>query len=211
MELINESLFPAAWMVGKLQPPQWSMTCLVKGTFQLKPEEVAMLAEEQADLTGDTHVDKDLNKLLRYPSDFAYFKPYADLLLVGTGYVPNVGTSAAVPVRLGIGAYEKALMIVGDRMMDDRGNLTQPKPFQKMPLTYEHAYGGNGFPKNPLGKGSSPFAVNDGLSIYSLQNVEYPENLRGTRTRLEPAGFGPIAQTWPQRVTKMGTFYDQWL
>jgi len=64
---VNKRKFVSvAWMVGKLQPPQWSMTCLMKGTFQLKPEEVAVLAEEQADLTGDTHVDKDLNKLLCY-------------------------------------------------------------------------------------------------------------------------------------------------
>lgn len=211
MELINESMFPAAWMVGKIQPPQWSMTCLVKGTFQLKSGQIIELAEEQADLTGDMHVDNDINKLLRYPSDFVYYKPKADLIVIGTCYAPNSGTTSVLPVRFRVGeAYEKVLMVVGDRMINDRGDFTEPKPFQKIPLTFQNAYGGSGYDKNPLGKGMTPVAVNNGLNIYVMPNIVYPQNSDGAN-RSDPACLGPINQTWPQRVTKMGTYDDIWL
>lgn len=211
MELINESIFPAAWMVGKIKPPQWSMTCLVKGTFQLKPGQVAVLAEEQADLTGDAHVENDINKLLRYTSDFAYFKPKADLILIGTCYAPNKGSASVLPVRFRVGdANDKVLLVVGDRMINDRGDATEPQPFHKMPVTYQHAYGGSSYAKNPLGKGIASVAVNNGLNIYAMPNIVYPRNSDGS-TRFEPAGFGPLTQTWPQRVAKMGTYDDMWL
>src|SRR5262245_24184041 len=86
MELINESPFEVAWIVGKISPPESSMTCIVKGTFKLVHQGTASLAEKQLELTGDNYVDENPNGLLRYPDDFAYLKPKADVLLVGACY-----------------------------------------------------------------------------------------------------------------------------
>lgn len=211
MELINESLFPAAWIVGKLQPAQWSMTCLVKGTFQLKPDQVATLSEEQLDLTGDRYNENDVNKLLLYPSDFAYYKSKADVILKGTGYVPNSGISSALSVCFRVGNYEKVLIVAGNRMLDDRGQISDPQQFKNMPLSYQYAYGGIGYAENPLGKGFQPISLNNGLSLYDLPNILYPQNSKDSLTRSGPAGYGPISQTWPQRAAKMGTYDDVWL
>ncbi|WP_020562380.1 DUF2169 family type VI secretion system accessory protein [Methylosarcina fibrata] len=211
MELINESLFPAAWIVGKLQPAQWSMTCLVKGTFQLNPDQVATLSEEQPDLTGDRHNENDINKLLLYPSDFAYYKPKVDVILKGTGYVPNSGISSALSVCFRVGNYEKVLMVVGNRTMDDRGQVSEPQQFKNVPLSYQYAYGGIGYAENPLGKGVQPISQINGLNLYDLPNILYPQNSKDSLTRSGPAGYGPISQTWPQRVAKMGTYDEVWL
>ena len=69
--------------------PRFSLTAIVKGTFRVRHGETAMLAEEQLPLTGDTFESEDPSKPLRYPSDFAPFKPRADVLLVGTCYAPG--------------------------------------------------------------------------------------------------------------------------
>jgi uncharacterized protein YjbI with pentapeptide repeats len=215
MELINESSFPAAWLVGKISPPQWSMTCLVKGTFQLRNGEAAVFAEEQADLTGDEHVGKDLNKLLRYPSDFTYFKPYADVMLMGTCYAPIGEPVTAVPVQLRIGGCEKSLIVVGDRTREVFCNPSDPQSFQTMPLTYKYTYGGSGFAQNPLGKGHQEVTTPDGHVLYTLPNIEYPDTypvyLAKGAALSRPAGFGPICQTWPQRIGKIGSYSDKWL
>ncbi len=213
MEMINDSPLQAAWMVGKIAPPQWSMTCLVKGTFNLQPGgSPAVLDEEQLSLTGDDHRDQDLEKLLRYPSDFAYFKPHTDLILTGTCYPPNEKPIAMLSVRFRVGAYEKMLTVVGDRRGDTSQEPSDPQPFERVPLTYEYAYGGTGYKQNPIGKGCNYVAYPDGETLYPYPNIEFPQDVTlNTPKREQPAGFGPIPQTWPQRMAKVGTYNKKWL
>src|SRR3990167_8758975 len=89
MDFVNESGLEAAWIVNKIDPPAFSLTALVKGTFRLRAGEEALLAEEQITLTGDEFESEDPTKPLRYASDFAPFKPRTDVLLVGTCHSPN--------------------------------------------------------------------------------------------------------------------------
>jgi len=184
---------------------------MVKGTFQMKPEEVAAVAEEQADLTGDEHVDNDLDKLLRYPSDFAYFKPNADVMLMGTCYPPEGGPAAAVRVGLQVGEYRKVLAVVGDRTKKWFRLPGAPQNFRKMPLTYEYAYGGEGFASNPLGKGHHSVKMPGGGEVHPLPNIISPGEMKIRKAPSTPAGFGPICQAWPQRIGKMGSYNDKWL
>src|SRR4051812_4255864 len=84
MDVVNNTPLEAAWIVSKIHSPDFALTAIVKGTYQMKAGEMARLAEEQRPVTGDEFVDGDPAKALRYPFDFAPFKPRADVLVLGT-------------------------------------------------------------------------------------------------------------------------------
>jgi uncharacterized protein YjbI with pentapeptide repeats len=218
MDIINESGFEAAWIVTQIDPPQCAFTALVKGTFQLRPNEIATRADEQLPLTGDVHVDGDPARPLRYPFDFAPFKPRADALLVGTCHAAGDRPVTAVQVSFHVGTISKTLIVQGDRFSiadefwSGSGAPPPPVPFHSLPLTWEHAYGGSGFERNPLGKGYSAIERSDGTRIYKLPNIESPGRLmRSRHDRVEPAGFGPIPHAWPPRREMFGTINRHYL
>jgi uncharacterized protein YjbI with pentapeptide repeats len=207
MELVNESGLEAAWIVSQIQPPAFALTVIVKGTFQLGPGKPALRAEKQLPLTGDKFESDDPTKSLRYPFDFAPFKPRADVLLAGTCYAPGGQPAEAVTVGLRVGAMSKSLVVCGDREWTARSRATAPKRFATMPLTWERAFGGPGFDRNPLGKGFKPIQRPDGTTVHPLPNLEAPGRLLQTWSdKGEPAGCGPLPDTWPQRLKKFGSF-----
>ncbi len=90
MEIVNVTPFTFAYIGGKVRFPQSTLTFIIKGVFELKTNECAVISDIQLFPTGDEFYPEDENELggPRYPSDFAYFKPRADLLLVGKYYSP---------------------------------------------------------------------------------------------------------------------------
>jgi uncharacterized protein YjbI with pentapeptide repeats len=141
---------------------------------------------------------------LAHASDFADFKPRTDVMLVGTCHVPGGREARECTVGFGVGAWRKRLRVVGPRARVDRvlgGKKTEPLPFTRMPLDYAHAYGGPGYPVNPVGKGHEGD---------ELPNVEPLHGDSSAETG--PAGFAPVSPEWPQRATKRGKKYDaEWL
>lgn len=198
MDLLNESGFQAAWTLGQIRPPSLSATFVVKGTFDLVPDGIARPCEAQDLLTGDEPFDED-GQVLRYSNDFALFKPRADFLVTGTCRLP--GPAPTCPVSIAVGAYSKSLAVIGDRVWKG-GVPTEPVPFVSLPVSYDRAFGGPEFARNPAGRG-----YRDGR----LPNVERPDSLiRDPEDRPEPAGFGPLPMTWPQRASKSGTYGKKW-
>jgi uncharacterized protein YjbI with pentapeptide repeats len=207
MLIFTDNTVTVGWIVGKIRPPQWAATFIVKGTYRLRPNEPAVPAEEPESLAGDVHWDDDPTRSLYYPSDFAAQKPRADVLLVGAAHAPGGRPVRELPVRLGIGAFSKTLRVVGNRTWKRRflvgTSVSEPEPFVTAPLAYEHAFGGPGYGKNPVGRGRD---------AEQAPNVEDP--LRppsGPSSAAEPAGFGPLACTWDQRGSLLGTYGEKWL
>ncbi len=96
---------------------------------------------------------------------------------------------------------KKRIAVIGDREWKS-GVPTAPQPFSSMPVTWERAFGGPEFAKNPLGRGPT-----------LLPNLEDPERLvRSPSETPDPETFLPYDPAWPQRLSKMGTKYDEkWL
>ena len=212
MDLINETGLEVGWIVEKIVPPSFSLTAIVKGTFKLKVGEPAVLDEEQFPLTGDEFEEGNPTRPIRYASDFAPFKPRADILLCGQAFAPDDRPVTSLPVSIHVGRWRKRAVVFGDRYWRRDGSPSPPVPFVRMPLTWEKAYGGPAFAANPLGKGANPIVQEDGQSRLPLPNIELagrPASRRGDV--LEPAAFGPIANTWPQRLKKFGHIDEQYL
>ncbi len=132
-------------------------------------------------------------------------KSRAEALLTGSAFPPG-GAAPATTVRMKLGATDKRLRVIGDRRWE-HGAMSSPTPFAEMPLGWARAFGGDGYAKNPLGRGFAP----DGAS-YELPNVEDPRHLIDAMgDRPDPAGFGALDETWPQRSVRRGTYDQRWL
>ena len=85
VEVLNQTPFPFIALPGRMGYPRHSLTVAVKATLHLQTGGVATTADEQIYPTGDVPYPDDEEQTggPRCDSDFACFKPRADLLLAG--------------------------------------------------------------------------------------------------------------------------------
>jgi len=212
LNILNTLPFTFAHVPGRLNFPGHSLSLIVKGTFDLSPGGIAAVAAEQPFPTGDEQYpgDDEGKGSPRYESDFAWFKPRADLLLVGKCHTPGGTPARKCRVAFGIGALSRMLTVTGDRYAqqhDQRWSTTEAESFLELELRYENSFGGAGFQKNPTGKGYLQPGKDAGRQPLPLPNIEDPSDptdLMGAGR--EPAGFGPLGRTWQTRIARMGTY-----
>src|SRR5690606_12315917 len=81
------------------------------------------------------------------------------------------------------------------------GVPSEPRPFDALPLVWEHAFGGAGLP-NPVGRG-----LDD-----APPQIEDPEHLiRERGDRPAPIGFWSVPPLWPARWSLLGRYDERWL
>lgn len=143
------------------------------------------------------------------PVDAAIPKARGEYLVSGSAHVPGGEPAPTCRVDVRVGDLDKTLYVVGDREFRD-GVQTAPIPFSRMPLEWARAFGGPGYPKNPLGRGFAP-VERQGRRVHPLPNLELPGRLVETpRDTPDPAGLGPLDITWPQRARLAGTYDERW-
>jgi hypothetical protein len=149
-----------------------------------------------------------------------------EVMLLGHAYAERGQSARELEVSLSVGKEHRALWVSGDRTWVRRFGrspvFTAPLPFERMPLTYERAFGGTAtveldaaskldvsHPLNPRGRGFDASAFLDGLEAWlgaprgyprltddsrALPNVEHPEaRITCWDDAPEPAGFAPGA------------------
>jgi uncharacterized protein YjbI with pentapeptide repeats len=147
--------------------------------------------------------------------DQAMPKPRGEVLLRARCFAPGGRPVPACTAAFRAGPISKRLAVFGPRYWRGRGlglqGISDPQPFTFMDITYQHAFGGPDFPKNPLGLGLAPVVIDTGDRIVPLPTVENPDRLIGApEARPDPAGFGPYDFMWPQRSRKLGTYDNKW-
>jgi uncharacterized protein YjbI with pentapeptide repeats len=148
--------------------------------------------------------------------DMCMPKPKGEVLVVGRCFTPEAKPVPAYEVLLKIGPIDKTLYVFGERFWERKAGvlktITDPLPFTEMDVSYENAFGGPDYKKNPLGKGYASVRTGSGKAIHPLPNIENPHDLVDSPTKKpDPAGFGPIDLAWPQRMEKVGTYDQKWL
>jgi uncharacterized protein YjbI with pentapeptide repeats len=203
LPIVNETGLFAWTLPWQVKPPENAIVVIVKATYLLGDDGTLTLAPEQDPPSGDVPQEEEGASSLRYASDFAVFKPAADVLLVGHAYPsdPSVGISN---VELRLGNLRRRLAVFGDRSWGSSGFDTKPSRFEKMPLRWERALGGPLSEANPVGRGFKTGVL--------VPNLERPEELLQTKNdRPAPACFAPLAPTWQARKSKTGTYDASWL
>ncbi len=157
----------------------------------------------------------------RYEPEAAFIKPATDVVLLGHAYPPQKGATEGL-VALQVGPLKKAVRVVGERTwFRSMGHIaaTKPLPFEKLPLTWERAFGGwdrtdaakPAFePRNPVGVGfrASPRHFEEGLKLPNLEDPAEP--LREFGQRVTPVGFGFTSPHWQPRAKYAGTYDEAW-
>lgn len=134
-----------------------------------------------------------------------------EFLVAGRAWVNGDAKAPACEVSVRLGAASKTLSVTGDRHFIGR-TPSEPVPFRSMPLTWETAFGGEGYASNPLGKGAGPTKDSGGRKIHCLPNVEYSARRQSSPSEKVPAAcFGPVDIRWPLRADKAGTYDKRWL
>lgn len=143
--------------------------------------------------------------------DVAMPKRRGEFLAAGSAFAPNGDPARSMRAGIQVGDLSKELWVFGDRFMQD-GRISEPEPFVSMPVTWENAFGGEGFKPNPLGKGYRATVNARGEKRLWLPHIEHPDRLyRLKGQKPDPAGFGAVDTSWPQRQGLAGTYDDQWL
>ncbi len=222
--LENHTPFAAerTWVRDRNGAEVWVVA--VKGTYVIQPDGSTDLAENQVEVHRVPKYRGEPGKSsLISEADLLHTKPATDIIVHGQAYAPAGGLATQVDVTLRVANIEKTVRVFGDRYWEKFLGLemTSPVPFERMPITYERAFGGtdqndenpkkHGWERrNPVGTGFATKAEH--LTGRLAPNVEDPHHLiSGWKDRPKPAGFGPIARDWSPRVELAGTYDQKWV
>lgn len=228
LEVKNLTPFQAALVPGLDAAGRETATVAVKGTFVLLPassaEPLPLHEPQEAVALADVPYGEPAEKhSLRYAAESGPAKAGTDVALIGHAYAPH-GDERVVDVQLRVGALHKSVRVFGDRTwarVAGRLRPSLPRPFEKLPLVYERAFGGwdttaedatkHGFEaRNPVGVG---FAASRGGDAEGtpLPNLEDPHHLiQAVSDQPAPTGFGFLAPSWSPRRERAGTYDARW-
>ncbi len=197
---------------------------LVKGSFHLSETVRLEPARDQAavNLSGEYWGNPETSSY-KYEPEIAFVKPATDIVLLGHAHAPKPGTTE-LQVGISVGPVRKIVRVVGDRYLVKRSgviSVSEPQPFDKIPLVYERAFGGwdrrdpdpNKFrfePRNPVGTGyrDASLDTDDELKLPNIEDPQAP--YKGYGDTPPPAGFGFISPHWQPRACLAGTYDKVW-
>ena len=221
MELVNLTRYAAERVIGMDGEGRETLTVAVKATFSIVPRTLNPTPsdEQRALLLADEYLDEPGTSSLAHASEMALHKPAADVILSGCAYAPHP-SDTEVMVTLRLLPLQKTVRVIGDRVWEGaRGAPSRPRPFAKVPLVYERAFGGHdatgrlpeACPENPVGVGFRGRGSRLPVAGAALPNLEDPQNpMQGANDRPSPRCFGPIAPDWNPRPTHAGTYDARW-
>ena len=161
-----------------------------------------------------------LRTSLLHDTDFGWGKPATDVLIQGSAFAPEGVPATALDIGFQVGPVQRLARVTGDRrwLKSTRGlTPSAPEPFTTMPLTWERAYGGASWDRdppamearNPVGTGFWSRGQ-DGFGR-KLPNIEGLNELIHAPDHVpEPMGFGPVTHNWLPRARYAGTYGAAW-
>jgi hypothetical protein len=200
------------------------LVALVKGTFAIGPDGRCARAEQQIgiSLAGEARGEDPATSSFKYEPEVAFFKPATDVIMNGHAYATRSGTTETT-VSLRVGPVQKQVRVSGERAWyraAGKIGATRAAPFDKIPLTYERAFGGwdRGHadpdrhtcePRNPVGVGYRASGIFE--EQLRLPNLEAPDQpLRALGDRPPPAAFGFVSPHWQPRAALAGAYDERW-
>lgn len=127
-------------------------------------------------------------------------KAFAEYLVYGNYYAKEPVSADEVQVQ--VGPLSKTLIVTGQREWRKITGSSEPQALTELPISYEFAYGGEGFEQNPVGMGR------DGVLMPQL---EHPDSrFSHPKTDIIPVGFTARNIEWLPRKTLWGTYNERW-
>jgi hypothetical protein len=197
---------------------------LVKATFDIGRDGRCVRAENQIapNLAGEFWGEDAETSSYKYEPEVAFMKPATDVVVIGHAWAPRKNTTE-MQVGVRVGPVTKEVVVSGDRVWFKTAGETTPTralAFEKIPLTYERAYGGwdrahpderkhSCEPRNPVGTGyRASGGFEEGIRLPNLEDPRARVQALGDRP--PPAGFGFTSPHWKPRAALAGTYDEKW-
>jgi hypothetical protein len=198
----------------------------VKGTFSIIGKGIEV-SEQQVDLVeADEFWGEPGQSSLKYASEIHLPKVATDIVVVGEACAPDENPVTSLVVAAAVADRLKTIRVFGDRQWES--GLTglkpsAPKPYVRMPLVYERAFGGTiesgpdrkriiAEPRNPVGVGLNAKRKASEIKGTPLPNLEQPrKRIRHSGDSPGPTCFGYVAPSWTPRRQYAGTYDAHWL
>lgn len=224
-KLDNETRFAVAPTFATDEDGRPLLVPLVQATYEILAGRSLDLApvQEPPSLAGELWGEDIGLSCYQIEPAFAFTKPATDVVLVGHAQSPRHAV-AELQVTFRVGPVGRVLRVTGDRVwVHSLGSTapTRPLPFDRLPLSYERAFGGwdRSSPdpallafeaRNPIGVGyrrpGGPFE--EGVA---LPNIEDPSNpIEEYGQVIAPAGVGFLSPHWQPRAALAGTYDEAW-
>jgi hypothetical protein len=225
-DIRNKTPFPAHLAPLLDKHGRESAVVAIKGTFSIRNKADALKPADKQEpvVLADVYHGEPDAASLKYESDITARKPGTDVSLLGHAYTHEPGKSS-VDVGLKVGGLSKTARAFGDRVWFKALGFwvpSEPRPFEKIVLQYERAFGGKDFshenPKkhsqerrNPVGTGYVTMGKDGFLEDLPLPNIEDPADaIVRAGDKPAPAGFGLIPGHWLPRSDFAGTYDEAW-
>lgn len=216
--LVNRTPFSAATHVQVDRDGQEMLLAVMCATFHAASDDAPLtLAETQAPVRDlDQPRGDPARSSIAFETDLAPLKPRVDVLVHGHATVPRGGSAGEIEVALRIADIDKRLRVTGDR----GGPRDTPRPFSRLPLVYERAFGGSTpdgdcCRENPVGIGHRGASSADPTIASAVPNIAYADSRAASASNpggpALPAGFGIVARQWLPRLPLAGTYDQHWL
>lgn len=224
LQIRNQTPFIAALGVFANRDGIDCVYAVVKATFHTENGQVIPSDDQLPVVPVDEYWDDPDSSSLKQACEMTLMKPATDVLMTGHAYAPGQGAPQSA-VRLRVGPVEKTVWVYGSRLWlpgVTGFSLSEAKPFQKIPLQYEYAFGGVDVapiddkrpdyePRNPVGRGLIPMRSHRSAKSMLLPNLEDPKHLmQSPLDRPAPACFAPVAPHWEPRRSFAGTYDENW-
>lgn len=229
MELLSATHMTAGYTMGMKPSGREMLVVAVKGTFDIpaNPGEEPRLAEQQLPLVeADTFTGEPGFSAPVYEVDYAPIKHRCDVLINGCAYAPNGKPASKVQVGIKLAQMTKTFNVLGKRFWE--AGVTgigpgYPGQFDRMPISYDNAYGGidnflkdeskhSAYMPNPVGRGYHRELDSDLVNQTPMPNTEARNDpIKSPYAKYQPMAFGPLGRGWQERLKYAGTYDDDWV
>jgi hypothetical protein len=219
VEVINRTPYEMERVVIFDRTGRETLLVMVKGTFDFS-QGATVVAEKQAPIVqADEYYGDPAKTSIRLTSDFLPVRLNTGVTLSGHAVVKG-GKAGRMNIGIRVGSLMQKAVVFGDRA--GYGHINEPIPFERMPLTWENAYGGldtshdnskhnAAHAANPVGKGFIAKRSKLNSASVALPNIEDPDHLiKGPFDQPQPVGLGPVPPFWEARSKYAGTYDDAW-
>lgn len=169
----------------------WILSVLAKRTYQIVSGQRCSLADEQLQLQEEVDIDPENEDLLLSDTDLIPYKLATDVVIKGNAYA--MGAQTHTRVSAVVGQHKKSVLVFGDRrcLKGQNGQplFSDPQPFEKIPLTFDRAYGGRDAVaekdyKSPVHEAAE--WMPDSVTAENTSPYRYPRNPIGRGYLMEP-------------------------
>lgn len=201
MDLRSLCPFPSALVRFRPREGQLAMAIVCKATYRLDSGTVTLHSEQEPLYSRQKHYQDDPAQSVERPNDMIPFKRRAEIVVVGSAFVPRGQVARVLSARVVVGDVDKSVDIHGQRTLGLDGNVREGAGWSSMPLRYERAAGGPDT-WNPIGVNTNWDQVYGTRSLPQIMpRGHFSPN---PFAALPPVGLGPLSNQWPIRRDKLG-------